>query len=579
MISQVSEQKMRVIRWVLVMGWLLLIASLFYDPFSAQLTAPYNDASPFQDHFIQLASQPELCVRVQGACLLESPYPMGTRIFWGSVVPGAIAIVFVLGHETWRRICPLYFLSQIPRALNFQPRLDIKQNSWLLNNHLYLQFALLFIGLSARILFINSARQVLGGFLLFVIFSAITIVWLYGGRSWCHYICPFGIVQMVFTGPRGFFDSQAHKAPPRSITQSMCRTIDPKAGKEISACINCKSACLDIDAQKSYWEDLSKPGRQLLQYGYLGLVIGYFVYYYLYAGNFKYYFSGVWTHEPDQLAQIFSPGFYLGGQGIPLPKIVAVPLTFALFILITFQIGSYCEKLFFSVLRKRKPQLEKHQARHWLFSLYTFLAFNIFFIYGGRPEILRLPHWLQLVLNGAVVLVSSLWLYRTWKLSYELYDKENLANKLRRQLKKLPFDFSQFLGDRSIDELNADELYVLASVLPNVTQQTHALIYRGVLQEALATELIEANQDNQALQLLRQKLKITDDEHDHILIEILQANPELAKPTKNQQLQLSSAKTRIKAEGLRESDRSRSKSKSSNLSTVLTKIKPKGNIK
>lgn len=338
MINQVSEQKMHLVRWVLVIGWLILIISLFYDPVSYHLSDPNNLSSPFGDRIISLANLPSQCVQVQGECLAETPYPMGTRFFWGMIVPSAIAIVFVLGHETWRRICPLYFLSQISRGLGLKPRLSIDENPWLVRNHLYVQFSLLFIGLNFRILSINSARNVFGYFLLFTIFSAITTVWLYGGRSWCHYICPFGVVQMVFTGPRGLFDSEAHKAPPRSITQSMCRTVDI-TGQEKGACINCKSACLDIDAEKSYWEHLTKPGRKLVQYGYLGLVSGYFIYYYLYAGNFNYYFSGAWTHEENQLLNLFKPGFYLINQPIPIPKLVAVPLTFALFVGSCYLVG------------------------------------------------------------------------------------------------------------------------------------------------------------------------------------------------------------------------------------------------
>ena len=131
MISQVSEQKMHLVRWALVVGWLVLIVSLFYDPISHHLSDPNNLLSPFRD---QVLNQ---CVPVQGECLTESPYPMATRFFWGMIVPSAILIVLLFGHETWRRICPLYFLSQIPRALGLQPRLNIDKNRWLLHNHLF----------------------------------------------------------------------------------------------------------------------------------------------------------------------------------------------------------------------------------------------------------------------------------------------------------------------------------------------------------------------------------------------------------------------------------------------------------
>ena len=266
MLSKVSEKRMHTIRWILVIGWLLLIFSLFYDPITHHLTNPENYLSPFRDEL-----KPVL---VQGKYLQGEAYPIGARVFWGMVVPSAIMIVLVFGHETWRRICPLYFLSQIPRALGLKPRLNIKKTTWLTRNHFYVQFALLIIGLNFRILFVNSARLPLGFFLLSAIATSITVVLLYGGRSWCHYVCPFGVVQTVFTGPRSLLGSNATSAPPKSITQSMCRTVDTAKNSEKSACVGCKSACMDIDAEKSYWNDLKKPGRRFVLYGYLGLVIG-----------------------------------------------------------------------------------------------------------------------------------------------------------------------------------------------------------------------------------------------------------------------------------------------------------------
>ena len=548
MISQVSEPKMHVIRWILVVGWLVLIVSLFYDPISHHLSDPNNLLSPFRDRIISQASLPDECVKVQGECLTETPYPMGARFFWGMIVPSAILIVLLFGHETWRRICPLYFLSQIPRALGLQPLLSIEQNRWLVHNHLYVQFVLLFIGLNCRILFINSARLVFGCFLLFTIFSAITIVFLYGGRSWCHYVCPFGMVQMVFTGPRGLLDSQAHKATPRSITQSMCRTVDSTTGQEKSACINCKSPCLDIDAEKAYWEHLTKPGRRLVQYGYLGLVSGYFIYYYLYAGNFNYYFSGAWTHEENQLATLLKPGFYLLNQPIPLPKLVAVPLTLAFFVVISCWIGTRSEKALFSYLRKRNPNIKRQQVLHQVFSLCTFIAFNGFFIYGGRPEILRLPFLVQVTFNALIVLISTLWLYQTWGRSSEQYNKESLAHKLRRQLKKLSLDFSQFLEGRSFDELNSDELYVLATVLPGATRQQYYGVYKGILQEALSEKRFEPNISKEALQQLRHKLHLGDEEHERILAEIIQENPNLLHSVTPKSSKLGLARTELRAE-------------------------------
>jgi len=253
MLSKIPEKQMHYIRWLLAIGWLVLIFSLFYDPISLALTDPNNVNSPFR-------LDPDKCVKVQGKCLPQEPYAMGARIFWAVIVPPAILILLVFGHEFWRRICPLSFLSQIPRALKLQRKrkvvdpqtgrvryelVVVGENSWLGRNHLYVQFGLFFLGLTARILFVNSDRTALGVFLIFTILSAIVVGYLYAGKSWCNYFCPMAPVQMVYTGPRGLLGSKAHQGQKQSITQSMCRTVD-STGAEKSACVSCKSSCTGL---------------------------------------------------------------------------------------------------------------------------------------------------------------------------------------------------------------------------------------------------------------------------------------------------------------------------------------------
>ena len=112
MFAQLPERQMHWTRWVLTIGWLLVIASLFYDPWTAAFTKPDHPWSP-----LRLS---DACVQVQGQCLAEQPYPLGATLFWGAIVPSGILILLIFGHEVWRRICPLSFLSQIPRALGWQ---------------------------------------------------------------------------------------------------------------------------------------------------------------------------------------------------------------------------------------------------------------------------------------------------------------------------------------------------------------------------------------------------------------------------------------------------------------------------
>jgi hypothetical protein len=455
----------------------------------------------------------------------------------------------VLGHEFWRRICPLSFLSQIPRALGIQRRrkvvdpatgevrrelVTITENSWLGRNHLYVQFGLFVLGLGIRILYINSDRVALGSFLIATILCAIMVGYLYAGKSWCQYFCPMAPVQLVYTGPRSLLGSQNYKEQKPAVTQSMCRTVDLKTGKEQSACVGCKAACVDIDAEKTYWTELKKPGRRLLQYGYLGMVIAFYLYYFLYAGNWDYYFTGAWTHEADQVAKVLDNGFYIYGKSIPIPKAIAVFITFGVLIAITVTIGFILEKLCRTFIRWQGRPLSAEQAQHVAFTIFTAASFWTFFSYGARPSLNRLPYYPLLAFNALIVLVGSIWLYRTLKRTRAQYERENMAVSLRQQMHKLPIDSSS-LGGRSIDELTPDEIYTLVKVMQGVTQQMRLQTYAGVVEDLLEQKTTDAAGSFEFCRKLRQDLQLRDSNHFSTIEAIGAAKPELLVSARSRQ--------------------------------------------
>ena len=538
MFAKTPEKQMHVVRWLLTCGWLLLIFSLFYDPISPWLTDSNNTLSP-----LRLA--PEVCVKVQGVCLEQASYALGARLFWAAIVPAAIFILLVFGHELWRRICPLSFLSQIPLALSIQRQYrrvnpqtgkisyevaKVKKNSWLGRNYSYLQFGLLYLGLCIRLLFVNSDRLALGIFLIFTILSAIAVGYLYGGKSWCQYFCPMAPVQKIYAEPGGLVTSKAHERE-RTITQSMCRIVNQE-GKEQSSCVACQTPCIDIDAERSYWDGITKPDQKLLYYGYIGLVISFYFYYYLYAGNWDYYFSGVWTHEVNQLTTLLSPGFYLFNKPIPIPKLVAVPLTLGFFTGGSYFLGLKLEKSYKSYLLRTNQPLSKEQIQHRIFTFCTFVVFNLFFAFGARPNIALLPPLGQYFLDVLLVLVSTLWFYRTWGRSPELYSRESLASRLRKQLSKLQLDVSRFLEGRSLESLNPDEVYVLAKILPGFTAEKRLQAYKQVLQEVLEEGYANFFNSLEVLQQMRQGLEISEKEHLRVLTELGVENPDLLYSSK-----------------------------------------------
>lgn len=542
MFAQVSEKRIQLVRWLLTVGWILLIFSLFYDPISAYLPQPDTAASILT---VDSPPCPEV-LTVQGNCLNQKPYPLGAIIFWEAVIPSSILILLVFGHETWRRICPLSFISQIPRALGWQRQrkivnpqtgvvhyelVKIGKDSWLGRNHLYLQFALLCLGLCLRILLVNSHAILLGSFLILTILSAILVGYLFAGKSWCHYFCPMAPVQMVYTGPRALWGSKAHQSQRQTITQSMCRTGD-QAGHERMACVNCKSPCLDIDTEGSYWQNINQPGRKFVQYGYVGLVIGFYLYYFLYSGNINYYYYNAFNPEENQLITLFNPGFYIFNQAINIPKIIAAPFTITVLVWLSYFLCNWLEKLYKTARQRRQKPRSKEQVRHVIFSICTFVVFNIFFIFCSRPLLMFFPNYMELGFNALVAIFSTLWLYKTLNLSAELYLSENLHNILRRQISKLTIDFSELLKGSSWDELTPEQVDLIANVIAGFDLNYRLQVYQGVLQETLAQGTVNPADSLQVLKEIRLRLRIKDQEHFTILTKLGLEDPDLLDPRK-----------------------------------------------
>lgn len=518
MFAKMSEKKARGVRQMLALGWIVIIISLFWDPITVQLTKPNNTASPFrlnphakledpveryQCPVIQVnpisgvekinwAGKPpgtcdSRCVHVQGQCLIEEPYSLGAHFFWGLLIPLVPLFLMVFGHEAWRRICPLSFFSQVPRALGIQRTRKVKNQrtgkveknvvllspqSWLARYHWFVQFGFLFVGLTLRIYYINSDRFGLGIFFIAIIVVAIGIGYLYGGKTWCNYLCPISPVQKFYTEPRGLLESASHLKK-GSITQSMCRTSS-KNNPEQSNCVGCKAHCSDIDLERAYWESHDIPGRRFFYFGYLGFVIGAFTYSYLYSGSWDYYNSGAWSHQEGQLSGLWKPGFYWNGLSFPIPKWIAGPLYVAAWVFLSYGVGRLAERFYKQFHIRQGKRLTNEQVRHQLFVFSSYLTINIFYCFAGRVYLNMLPGFLIGLVDVSVVALSSFWAWRNFGRTRLRYKREDLEGRFRSQLQKTEVDFSHVLEGRQIDELSPDETYVLAKTLPDVSKKQKA---------------------------------------------------------------------------------------------------------
>jgi len=299
-LSHLSERQAHSLRWLLLLGWLGLIASL--------LLSPWLDSDP-------IARRWASCVPVVNCNLHQHD---GNRLFWGVVVPLGLLMIVAMSHELWRRLCPLAFVSQLFRAFGWQRtgmgpggRVDVAKvtpNSWLGRHHGQLQWTLFIAGLSLRLLVVNSSPFGLGLFLLLTVLAAVIVGWAYGGKAWCQYVCPMGPVQAILIGPRSLLGSPSHLGSGPKLSQSMCRTTSPHGGEK-NTCVACQTPCIDIDSERSYWQTFrGKRGLTFAWYSYPGLILGFFLLLQELGGaDHDYLRSGRWAYDNTVLPRIWAP--------------------------------------------------------------------------------------------------------------------------------------------------------------------------------------------------------------------------------------------------------------------------------
>lgn len=487
MLSSASELKLRYVRAFLLACWLLLIFSLFWDPITHYLTDPANEFSPFAPWLSG--------IQIQGKWVDQNPYPLGNRIFWTMLVPLLPISFMVFGHETWRRICPLSFASQIPGYLNVRRMIFadankterkvgllplIGRNSWLAKNALYVQFGLLFLGLCCRLWFANSDRLGLAYLLLGVIALAVLTGYLWGGKTWCNYFCPIGVVQKIYTEPRGLLDSKPH-IKIVSLPQSMCRT--PGVSGDRSACVGCTPSCPDIDLEKSYWETYTNPQLKNIYFAFFGLIWGFYLFFYLYSGDWNYYFSGIWTHEDDILAALFQPGLFINDTLIDIPKIIAVPLVLGMFSALAIFLGNTISRAYIRLRVRMQPSVNTEALTHQVLIFTAYLAINSFYLFGGRPTLNLLPSLAIQVIDLVISGLSTVWLILALRRSALRFRHEGLAPLFVKQFRELKSDLSLFIGSRGLDDLNADEVCMLASAPGMQSDEARLTLYRDLLVE------------------------------------------------------------------------------------------------
>nr|HEX4317574.1 cyclic nucleotide-binding domain-containing protein [Kofleriaceae bacterium] len=431
----------------------------------------------------------------------------GNRLVWTVLIASLPFFWMTVGYHVWRRICPLAVMGQIGRLVG-RPGTR-KMGDWMGKNYLLVQLALMVTALGLRLVVTNGSDVWLAGFFGVVIASAIATSFVYAGKTWCNFLCPVGMVEKIYTEP-------AKGAAASEDLTSQC-----------SPCVACKKHCPDIDLEQGYWKEAA-PGddgrsRRIAYFSWPGIVIGFYTYYYLVAGEWSYYFDGQWTYERDLPSKALGPGFTFAPA---IPRVVAAPLTLIAFGAASYLVFSLIERVVLASRTRALPDPATPEARdqlaarvrHGLLALCGLIAFNAFYCFAGQPTLERLPGWIVSGWALLVVFASTAIFVRRVSRREDQYVHEKFAQKI---LKKWEW------GDAPPSD-DLKDIYLLHT---ERTKQREARLraYKETVREMVADGVVTRG-ELVILDSLRAQLGVSDKDHTKIIGELSAEDRRLFDP-------------------------------------------------
>ena len=398
--------------------------------------------------------------------------PKGTTVVWTLLIPLMPIGLLIVGFSRWRDICPLATLSKLTQNSNLLQKRKVPL--WFEKNFWLFQYSLLFIALALRLIVLNADNYLLASFFIFVVVAALSINLIYTGKSWCNFFCPVGVVEKIYTLSNA----------KNYMHNSACGT-----------CTACKKNCPDIDLESSYWKEGDLPQKSFVFYSFSGLILGFYLYFYLQSGSFTYYFSGEWTHK--SLLPL-SQGFFFFKD---IPLFIAAPLT-----LILFSLASYA---FFYSLEKYmwKKRVFKNISRetntHKVKAIASFVAFNIFYVFAGAPAYENYP-LLYALFYFLVVCLSTITLYKEIFREEAYFIQERFALKLIKR-----WDATKIIPS------NLKEIYY-TYINENRSQKERFKAYKSTIIDLMQDGILNEG-SMQVLDRLREQIGISPRDHSSVM--------------------------------------------------------------
>jgi hypothetical protein len=424
----------------------------------------------------------------------------GNRLLWTVCIAALPFFWMTVGYHVWRRICPLAVAAQVGRLLG-KPGVR-KMGDWMGKHYLLVQLGLMIVALSLRLTITNGSAIGLAAFLGAVVLAAVVVSFVYGGKTWCNFVCPVALVEKIYTEPARSSSGAA------ADLNSQC-----------APCVACKKHCPDIDLEQGYWKEANERARRIAYFAWPGIVVAFYAYYYLAAGDWQYYFDGKWAYQREPLW--LSPGFYFAPD---IPRVVAAPLTLIGFGLASFLVLASLERIVRALralpagATDEQKQQRATRVRHGMLAFAGLVAFNAFYCFAGQPTLRKLPDWVVTGWGLLVVFSSTAIFMRRLGRREDAYVQEKFAQKI---LKKWEW------GDAPPSD-DLKDIYLLHT---ERTKQREARLraYKETVREMVADGLVTRG-ELAILDSLRAQLGVSDKEHQKILGELSAEERQLFDP-------------------------------------------------
>ena len=395
-----------------------------------------------------------------------------TALVWTIIVPLLPLFIIIIGFSNWRNLCPLATVSKISQKINIHTKRKVPQ--WFENNLYLVQYFLLFAALVFRLTTINFNDFYLMLFFIFIFASAFVTNLILTGKSWCNFFCPVGVVERIYC----VSNSQNY------THNSACST-----------CTACKKNCPDIDMESNYWKEKTNKQKSFVFYSFPGMILVFYLYFYLQSGSYEYYISRDWTHD---VLTLMSSGFFFATY---IPIFIAAPLTLAFFSILSYYLFKYSEILLWKL--KIFKEITYITFEHRMKVTAAFVAFNTFYAFAGVPSYQHYP-FLYGIFYFLIVISSTIIFYK------EIFREENYFIQERFALKIIKkWNYGKRIPS------NLKEIYY-TYINDNKDMEKRLNTYKESIQELLQDGILDENSED-AIEQLRTQIGISKKDHFNVM--------------------------------------------------------------